>query len=110
MGLRGLSVSKLPGEDGTPTSDSVRRAYEVYCVRWDFVFEQSFGLLGIRMRPGLTVRQLSMLAISMVEGYAIWDRVDPASARDILRPSGPDGEKPGVVAALRRTRCARVAS
>jgi hypothetical protein len=33
-----------------------------------------------------------MLAISMVEGYAIWDRVDPASARDILRPSGPDGD------------------
>jgi len=91
MGLRGLSVSKLPGEGATQAAASVRRAYEVYCVRWDFVFEQSFDLLGIRVRPGVTVRQLSMLAISLVEGFAIWDRLEPVSARSILQPTGPGG-------------------
>jgi hypothetical protein len=91
MGLRGLSVSKLPGEGETPAAESVRKAYEVYCVRWDFVFEQTFDLLGIRIRRGLSVRQLSMLAISMVEGFAIWDRIDPETVRGILQPSGPDG-------------------
>ena len=93
MGLRGLSVSKLPGEAGTPAAESVRKAYEVYCVRWDFVFEQTFDLLGIRVRPGVTVRHLSMLAISMVEGFTIWDRVDPDSAHGILQPTGPDGDE-----------------
>ena len=93
MGLRGLSVSKLPREGGTPAAESVRRAYEVYCVRWEFVFEQSFELLGIRMRSGLTVRQLSMLAISMVEGFAIWDRIDPDRVHGIVLPTGADGDE-----------------
>ncbi len=90
MGLRGLSASKLPSDEGTPAADSVRHAYEVFCIRWDFVLEQSFEKLGIRMRPGLTVRQLSMLAISLAEGFTIWDRVDPTATRHILRPTGPD--------------------
>ncbi len=93
IGLRGLSVAKLPTDEGTPAAASVRSAYETFCVRWDFVFERSFELLGIRMRPGVTVRQLSMLAISMVEGFTIWDRVDPTAARGILQPTGPAGDE-----------------
>jgi hypothetical protein len=93
MGLRGLSVSRLPMEEGTLTAASVRWAYEEFAVRWDFVFEQTFAVIGIRMRPGLTVRQLSMLAISLTEGFTIWDRVDPTMTRHILRPTGPAGEK-----------------
>jgi hypothetical protein len=93
MGLRGLSISRLPTDVGTPTSVSVRRAYEEFAVRWDFVFAQAFEVIGIRLRPGLTIRQLSMLAISLTEGFAIWDRVEPTMTRYILRPTGPDGEK-----------------
>ena len=93
MGLRGLSVSRLPSDEGSPTSASVRRAYEEFAVRWDFVLEQAFEEIGVRLRPGLTVRQLSMLAISLTEGFTIWDRVDPSMTRHILRPTGPHGEK-----------------
>ena len=34
-----------------------------------------------------------MLAISLTEGFSIWDRVDPTMTRHILRPTGPNGEK-----------------
>ena len=92
IGLRGLGVSRLPSDEGTPAAESLRRAYEVYCVRWDFALGRAFEVLGVRMRPGVTLRQLSMLAISLAEGFAIWDRVDPTMTRDILRPTG-SGEK-----------------
>ena len=46
-----------------------------------------------RFAPGLTIRQLSMLAISLAEGFAIWDRLDPTMSRNILRPTGREGEK-----------------
>jgi hypothetical protein len=71
----------------------VRGAYEEFAVRWDFVFERTFEVIGIRLRPGLAIRQLSMLAISLTEGFTIWDRVDPTMTRNILRPTGPDGDK-----------------
>lgn len=93
MGLRGISVSRLPADEGTPAAEGVRRAYEVYCVRWDFVLSRSFEILGVRMRPGVSIRQLSMLAISLAEGFTIWDRVDPTMTRHILRPTGPGDEK-----------------
>jgi hypothetical protein len=91
IGLRGLEVSRLPSDDGTPAAASLRHAYEVYCVRWDFALGRAFEALGVRMRPGVTIRQLSMLAISLAEGFAIWDRVDPTMTRNILRPTGPEG-------------------
>ncbi len=93
IGLRGLGVSRLPSDEGTPAAESLHRAYEVYCVRWDFALGRAFEVLGVRMRPGLTIRQLSMLAISLAEGFAIWDRLDPTMSRNILRPTGREGEK-----------------
>jgi hypothetical protein len=93
LGLRGLSVSRLPEAAATPAGETARAAYEEFCLRWEFVFEQTFAVLGVRLRPGFTLRQLSMLAISMTEGFARWDRLDPGSARGIMRPTGPDGEE-----------------
>ena len=93
IGLRGLGVSRLPTEEGTPAAESLLRAYEVYCVRWDFALGRAFEMLGVRMRPGLTIRQLSMVAISLAEGFIVWDRLDPVMSRHILRPTGPEGEK-----------------
>jgi hypothetical protein len=93
LGLRGLSVSRLHMDEGSLTAARVRQAYEEFASRWDFVFTQSFAVIGVRLRPGLTVRQLSMLAISLTEGFSIWDRVDPTMTRHILRPTGPNGEK-----------------
>jgi len=93
IGLRGLGVSRLPSDGGTPAAESLRSAYEVYCIRWDFALGRAFEVLGVRMRPGVTIRQLSMLAISLAEGFAIWDRVDPTMTRHILRPTGKEGEK-----------------
>jgi hypothetical protein len=71
----------------------VRQVYEEFATRWDFVFMQTFAVIGVRLRPGLTIRQLSMLAISLTEGFSIWERVDPTMTRHILRPTGPNGEK-----------------
>jgi hypothetical protein len=93
IGLRGLGVSRLPSDEGTPAAASLRRAYEVYCVRWDFALGQAFEVLGVQMRPGVSIRQLSMLAISLAEGSTIWERVDPTMSRQILLPTGHDGEK-----------------
>jgi hypothetical protein len=93
MGLRGQSASKISMAVGAPSGDSVQQAYEVYSKRWDYVLEHAFDVLGIRVRAGLTIRQLSMLAISLAEGFTIWDRVDPTMTRHILRPTGQHGEK-----------------
>jgi hypothetical protein len=93
LGLRGLSVSRMAMDEGSLTAARVRQVYEEFASRWDFVFTQTFAVVGIRLRRGLTVRQLSMLAISLTEGFSIWDRVDPTMTRHILRPTGPDGEK-----------------
>ena len=90
MGLRGLSVSRLSTEEGSPTAARVRRAYEEFASRWDFVFTNTFAVLGIRLRPGCTVRQLSMLAISLLEGFTIWDRLDPSRTRHLQRGNGAD--------------------
>jgi len=91
MGLRGLAVSRLPLDEGTPAAAGVRHAYETYSVRWDYAIGQAFEALGVRMRPGVTVRQLSMLAISLAEGCSIWERVDPPRSGGILLPTGPEG-------------------
>ena len=93
LGLRGLSVSRLPMDEGSLAAARVRQVYEEFATRWDFVFMQTFAVIGVRLRPGLTVRQLSMLAISLTEGFSIWERVDPSMTRHILRPTGPNGEK-----------------
>jgi len=93
MGLRGLSVSRLPMDEGSPTANSVRRSYEEFAARWDFVFQQAFSAIGIHLRSGITIRQLSMLAISLTEGFTVWDRIDPSATRHILRTTGPDGTK-----------------
>ena len=93
IGLRGLGVSRLPSDEGAPAAESLRRAYEMYCIRWDFALGRAFEVLGVRMRPGVGIRQLSMLAISLAEGSTIWDRVDPTMSRQLLLPTGSEGEK-----------------
>jgi hypothetical protein len=65
----------------------------MYCIRWDFALGRAFEVLGVRMRPGVGIRQLSMLAISLAEGSTIWDRVDPTMSRQLLLPTGSEGEK-----------------
>ena len=92
IGLRGLAVARLSAEEEETTVAIVRRTYEEFAVRWEFVFEQTFELIGVRLRPGFTLRQLSMLAISLTEGFTVWDRVDPVHTRHILRPTGPAGQ------------------
>ena len=91
MGLRGLSVSRLPNDAASPVSDAAKAAYEEYCVRWDYVFERSFDALGLRPVAGVSIRHLSMLAVSVTEGYTTWDRLDPAVAGHVERPTGTDG-------------------
>ena len=93
VGLRGLSVSCLPMKEATPTAAIVRSRYAESAARWDYVFEQAFVLIGVRMRPGFTVRQLTMLAIALTEGFPGWDRVAPTHSRHILRPTGPADEQ-----------------
>jgi hypothetical protein len=91
IGIRGIAISRLPEELGSPTSKSLLRAYEEFGRRWDFIFESAFEALGLRLRPGFTMRQLSIAAISLAEGCTIWDRVDPSSTRQITRRIGSDG-------------------
>lgn len=93
IGLRGLAISRLSVDQGTPGSSSVLGAYEEIRARWDYALESAFEVLGLGIRPGLSVRQLSMLVVSLAEGALIWDRIDPACTRQILRPTGLDGEE-----------------
>ena len=92
IGVRGLAVSRLPLAGDAPISKAVLAAYESIVHRYEDLIGSAFAVLGLRVKPGFTLRQLSIAAISLAEGCTLWDRIDTSSTRGILRPTGPDGE------------------
>lgn len=50
------------------------------------------AVLGFRCREDLTFDQLTIAGSALAEGCALRDRIDPGMARNIPRPTGPNGE------------------
>ncbi len=69
------------------------RAYEATTRRYQAIYELAGPLLGFRLRSPYSFRQLAVAVAALAEGCGLRDQVDPGSSRDILRPTGPGGEK-----------------
>jgi hypothetical protein len=65
--------------------------YENFTERFVEIYAGMAGLLGLRVRDGLTLRQFAIAAESLAEGCALRKRVDGSDMSGIVRATGPDG-------------------
>ncbi len=73
--------------------DTLLRGYDETTRHYQELFEAVGPLLGFRLRRPYTYRQLAVAVAALAEGCGLRDQVDPGSSREILRPTGPAGEK-----------------
>ena len=66
--------------------------YRYVTARYESVYRAMIELLGFRLREGLTLRQFTIMAGALSEGYAMRGRIDVTARQDVTRPTGPDGE------------------
>jgi hypothetical protein len=67
--------------------------YEVTSGRFEESYLAVAGLLGFRLREGLTIRQFAIAVGALAEGCALRNRVDAFNMEGIIRPTGKDGRK-----------------
>jgi hypothetical protein len=65
--------------------------YEGFTSLWEGAYAGLAALVGMRVRPPLTLRQLSVAVGALAEGCSLRQHVDP-NLGVILRPTGRDGE------------------
>jgi hypothetical protein len=71
------------------------QGYTAITEQYEELYLALLGVLGLRLRDGLTVRQFTIAVGALAEGCALRDRVDGSHMSGIPRPSGPGGqEKP----------------
>ncbi len=73
--------------------ETLLHSYETTVRHYQEIYEAVGPLLGFRLRPPYTYRQLAVAVAALAEGCGLRDQVDPGSSRDILRPTGPGGEE-----------------
>jgi hypothetical protein len=79
-------------EAAGPVADALRHGYETVTRRFEMAYARMLSSFGFRVRPALTLRQLTVATGALAEGCALRYGVDPTSTRDIMRPTGPNGE------------------
>ena len=76
--------------------------YDGFTALWEDAYRALADFLGMRVRPPLTFRQLSVAVGALAEGCSLRQRVDE-EMEGILRPTGPGRRGPGVDAVRHRT-------
>lgn len=87
------SVAMAGSESGhrSPLEEALVVGYEEVTRRYEEQYAAMLAYCGFRIRPPLTLGQLTASAGALAEGIALRERVNPASTREIDRPTGPDG-------------------
>ncbi len=75
----------------SPLEEALVAGYDEVTQRYEEQYAAMLAYCGFRIRPRLTLGQLTAGAGALAEGLALRERVDPASTRGIERPTGPDG-------------------
>ncbi len=92
-----IGVWSLTTATAYPERDRVVSAlaasYEALTAGYEEVYASLMTLLGLRPRNGLTLRQFTIAAGALAEGYSLRERVDGSDLQGIRLPSGPDGEE-----------------
>ena len=71
---------------------SLLEGYEGFTQLWEGAYTRLAAILGVRIRPPLTVRQFAVAVGALAEGCSLRQRLDP-QMEGILRPTGPDGQE-----------------
>ncbi len=79
-------------EAGGPVADALREGYEAVTHRFELAYDRMLSSFGFRLRPPLTLRQLTVATGALAEGCVLRYGVDEASTRSIVRPTGLNGE------------------
>jgi len=70
---------------------ALTEAYEATTSFWEGVYGGLATLLGLRTRPGLSIRDFATAVSTLAEGDQFRSHVDPSQATVVV-PGGPDGE------------------
>lgn len=70
---------------------ALMEGYDSFTRLWEDAYSGLAGLLGLRPRAPLTVRQFTVAIGALAEGCSLRQRLDPEMV-GILRPTGPAGE------------------
>jgi hypothetical protein len=89
------TADNLQGQQQIGYQQRIRAAllegYEGFTRLWEGAYVELAALVGMRVRPPLTVRQLTVAIGALAEGCCLRQHVDPA-LRGIVRPTGAHGE------------------
>lgn len=72
--------------------EALHQSYLDVTDQMEAIYLSLLGVLGYRVRPGLTTRQFAIAAAALTEGCVLRDRVDAEQMQGIRRPTGRGGE------------------
>ncbi len=73
--------------------EALRASYADVTEQMEGIYAALVGMLGYRVRDGVTTRQFAIAAAALAEGCVLRDRVDAVQMSGIRRPTGRDGEE-----------------
>jgi hypothetical protein len=80
-------------EDRRRIEAALQQSYLLATEHLDGIYQFVLGLVGYRVRPGLTIRQFTISAEALTEGILLRERVNAHHFEGILRPTGADGQE-----------------
>ena len=92
IGIWAITAVGSAPERRRRVDEALRQSYLDVTDQMERIYTSLLGVLGYRVRDGLTVRQFAIAAAALTEGCVLRDRVDAAQMRGIPRPSGRDRE------------------
>ncbi len=94
LGVWALTSARLQDgvEEERPVADALRKGHEATTARYVDVLEFLFDQIGLRVRRGLTLRQLTVAATALVEGSALRLQGIGRETGVVHRPTGPGGQ------------------
>lgn len=93
IGVWALATVGAHPDQRAKIESALMEGYSAVTEQYEELYLSLLGILGLRLREGLTIRQFTIAAGAMAEGCALRDRVDGSHMSGIIRPSGPGGEE-----------------
>lgn len=88
------NIASRPEDQWDPrVTEAAQATYGALTARLADIVSSFMEVLGMRLRPGLTMEQFALAVVSLSEGCALRERIDPAATRKIRLPSGPGGKR-----------------
>jgi len=93
IGIWAITAVGSAPERRRRVDEALRQSYVDVTDQMESIYTSLLGVLGVRIRRGLTVRQFAIAAAALTEGCVLRDRVDADHMHGILRPTGRQGEE-----------------